>query len=182
MKRLDDYQQEFRDRLAAMPEEAPPPPWRPVDTVPIGGFTDGGYLPGSDTFLAISSMGRGLFDALTGEKIGRDRESHGDWMDHIQLTAQSIAPQAGIEVRIGGLSGGGLPLHTRDGWHLELTAPCWPYIAVFLEPPGVSVILEERAAGARKFFEDCEPHVVGFSPTGRSFVIGTSSELIFFTR
>jgi hypothetical protein len=169
-------------RLGKMPVIEPPHPWRSIAPVAIGGLTDGGYLPTSDIFLAVTSAGRGLFDTTTGEKIGRDREGRGDWLDSIQLTATSIAPHAGVQVRIAGLSGGGLPHSTRDGWHLEIAAPAWPKIAVFLEPLGSSVLVEHRAAGARKLFEDYEPRVVGFSDTGRSFVIATSDTLYFVAR
>ncbi|HWA24285.1 MAG TPA: hypothetical protein VG734_01325 [Lacunisphaera sp.] len=176
------HQEALRKRLSKMAVVQPPSPWRPVISVAIGGLADGGYLPDSDIFLAITSSGRGLFEAMTGKRIGRDREDGGAWIDEIQLTATSIAPHEDVQVRIAGLSGGGLPHSTRDGWRLEMAAPDWPRIAVFLQPLGCSVLVENRASGARKIFDDYEPRVVGFSETGRSFVIGTSDTLYFFGR
>ena len=85
-------------------------------------------------------------------------------------------------MRIAGLAGGGLPHSTSDGWHVEVASPDWPRVAVFLEPLGCSVLIEDRASDAQKLFEDYEPRVIGFSETGRSFVIGTSDTLYFFTR
>lgn len=177
-----NHQESLRKRLSKMPILPPQPPWRAMPPVAIGGFTEGGYLPSSDLFLAISSSGRGLFEAKTGEKIGRDRDESGAWLDPILLTAESIAPHADMRVRIAGLSGGGLPLSTRDGWTLEIAAPDWPETAVFLQPPGGSVLSERHASEARKIFADHEPRVVGFSETGQSFVVGTSHTLYFFTR
>jgi hypothetical protein len=176
------YQENMRRRLLKMPIVRPAAPWKPLPPVAIGGLTEGGYLPDSDDFLAITSAGRGLFDGTTGEKLGRDHDDSGSWIDEIHLVAASIAPKEGVQVKVAGLAGGGLPRSTKDGWRVESAAPDWPKEAVFLESIGSSVFIEDRAAGAQKIFEDYEPRVYGFSETGRSLVIGTSDTLYFFTR
>ncbi|MDP3070473.1 MAG: hypothetical protein Q8N18_09305 [Opitutaceae bacterium] len=179
---MNPYQEALRMRLAKMPITAPKEPWTSLPQIAIGGLREAGFLPGSDTLLVISSSGRGLFDALTGKRIGRDEEGSEKCLDEIRLTAVSIVPKEGIKVRVAGLAGGGLPLSTNDGWRVQEAAPDWPRMAVYLQPPGCSVFVEQRASGAQKIFEDCELRVCGFSETGRSLIVGTSDTLYIFTR
>lgn len=172
----------MRLRLSRMPITSPAPPWNAVQPAAVGGLTEGGFLSDSDMFLAITSSGRGLFDGMTGARIGRDHDDSRAWIDEIRLVADSISPKDGIQVKIAGLAGGGLPLSTSDGWHLELAAPDWPKHAFFLGSLGSCVFIESHAFTSRKIFEDYEPRVFDFSETGRCLVIGTSNTLYFFTR
>ncbi|CAL9278235.1 hypothetical protein SUDANB5_06766 [Streptomyces sp. SudanB5_2050] len=79
---LSAYQRALRDRLLAAPVIAPPAPWRPVFDyaygVPVGGLLGIGFAShpasGRDLVMVVSHDGHGLFDAVTGEKIARDRD------------------------------------------------------------------------------------------------------------
>lgn len=76
---LSDYQRQLRDRLLAAPVVPAPPPWEPVidGGTPIRGLQGIGFAvhPGNghDLVMVVSVDGLGLFDAVTGEKIARDR-------------------------------------------------------------------------------------------------------------
>ena len=154
----------------------PPAPWQRLPVYGIGGLIQVGYAAGSDLLLVLSSQGRGVFDCIAGDKLARDYDEAHDYFDPIRLTAVGFGPLAGQMIRVGGLFGGGLPLTTVDGWHLEAQARVWPMHSVFLSAPGAreSVCIGEDGA--------CELRACGFSETGRSFVIATSCELAMFTR
>ena len=154
----------------------PPAPWRRLPVFAIGGLFQVGYAAGTDLLLVLSSQGRGVFDCLVGEKLTRDYDEAHDFFDPIRLAAVGIGPLAGQSVRVGGLFGGGLPLTTADGWHLEAQARVWPTQLVFLSAPGSRESLCVGEDGA------CELRACGFSETGRSFVIATSCDLTIFAR
>ncbi|MGW4027238.1 hypothetical protein ACWEEL_38775, partial [Streptomyces sp. NPDC005009] len=79
---ISAYQRALRDRLLAAPVVPAPAPWRPVFEytygVAVGGLLGIGFAThpdsGHDLVMVVSSDGHGLFDAVTGEKIARDRD------------------------------------------------------------------------------------------------------------
>lgn len=79
---LSAYQQALRDRLLAAPVMPAPEPWRSVFDyeygAPVGGLLGIGFASdpesGHDLVMVVSRYGHGLFDAVTGEKIARDRD------------------------------------------------------------------------------------------------------------
>lgn len=154
----------------------PPAPWRRLPVYGVGGLFQVGYAAGTDLLLVLSSQGRGVFDCLAGEKLARDYDEAHDFFDPIRLTAAGFGPLAGQAVRVGGLFGGGLPLTTADGWHLEAQARVWPTHSVFLSAPASREPVCIGDDGA------CELRACGFSETGRSFVIATSCDLSMFAR
>ena len=50
----------------------PPWPWRLVVEVAVGGLHSIGFVPGTECVLVVSSAGRGLHRADTGERVARD--------------------------------------------------------------------------------------------------------------
>lgn len=127
----------MRDRLLAAPVVPAPEPWRRVFAyeygVPVGGLlgigsaTDPGT--GRDLVMVVSHDGHGLFDAVTGEKIARDRDPAPDdsTPDVVaDLSRPGPGPLTASRVRIAGLFGGGLHTTTEDGWSLEVVTPAWP--------------------------------------------------------
>lgn len=88
--------------------------------------------------MAVSRDGHGLFDAVTGEKIARDRDP--DPEDGAEAAADLSCPGLGpvteSRVHIAGLYGGGLHTTTADGWTLEIVTPDWPNDRVLLSRDG----------------------------------------------
>lgn len=77
---ITEYQQRLRDRYLAAPVMSAPDPRQPVldRRIPIGGLLGIGFVvhpdTGHDLVMVVSHNGHGLFDAVTGEKIARDRD------------------------------------------------------------------------------------------------------------
>lgn len=113
----------------------PPTPWRRIGAFGVGGLTEVGFGTESDLLLVISPQGRGVFDCESGEKVARNRDE-GDWQDTFALEADGIGPLAHRRIRTSGLSGGGLPLCTRDGWTVENFVLDWPDHTLLLVEPG----------------------------------------------
>ncbi len=136
---LTAHQAELRDRVLAAP--VAPAPWRSVfeGCAPVGGLLGIGFAThpenGHDLVMVVSSDGHGLFDAVTGERIARDRdpdpeESTPDAAP--DLSRPGLGPITGRRVHIAGLFGGGLHTGTGDGWVLEVVSPAWPHDRVLL--------------------------------------------------
>lgn len=112
---LSPYQQAMRQRLLAAPAVQAPEPWRRIAYAPVGELLGIGFAShpdtGEDLVMVVSHDGHGLFDAVTGEKIARDRdpdlEAGGPDADPA-LRCPGLGPVAGSRVRIAGLFGGGL--------------------------------------------------------------------------
>ena len=169
--------------VIAAPIGEPPSPWRPVGSSAVGGLTDIGFAPHSDLLLVVSSQGRGVFDCLTGERVSRDASvpsgSEPDWFDTFELVAEGIGPIAKHPIRTAGLHGGGLALLTRDGWSVERLVFDWPDETLLLCHPW------KHGYKPGEFVKVAVDSVVrawGFSPTGRSLVLATSSDVTLWSR
>jgi hypothetical protein len=165
------------------PVGQPPSPWKLAGGSAVGGLSDVGFAPGSDLLLVVSSQGRGVFDCLTGERVARDRSvpegASPDWQDPFELWAVGIGPLAGQHIRTAGLSGGGLSVATRDGWSVERLALEWPDETLLLRRGwGFGYRPDEIF----KIAVHSEVRAWGFSPTGRSLVYATSSDLAIWSR
>ncbi|MEU6348707.1 hypothetical protein ABZ896_05210 [Streptomyces sp. NPDC047072] len=189
---ITTYQQQLRERYLAATVTPAPEPWRPVldHTTPIGGLLGIGFAvhpdSGHDLVMVVSSDGHGLFDAVTGEKIARDRDPDLDTSTpdaHPDLTCPGLGPIAGVPVRIAGLFGGGLHSTTPDGWTLDVVSPDWPHDRVILSADGGSHNGPAGGTWWHVFHSDhSELRAAGFSPTGRTLTVATSSDLTLWTR
>ncbi|MFF0066527.1 hypothetical protein ACFYRC_34345 [Streptomyces sp. NPDC005279] len=190
---ISKYQQQLRDRLLAAPVMPAPPPWRLVADrrTPIGGLLGVGFAAhpdtGHDLVMVVSTDGHGLFDAATGEKIARNRDPdpESSTPDAVpDLSCPGLGPIAGVRVCIAGLFGGGLHTTTPDGWTLEVVSPDWPNDRVLLSTDGG--LPHEGPVGERWWHvfhsEYSELRTVGFSPSGRTLAVATSSDLTLWTR
>lgn len=178
-----EHMAEVRQCIQALTTQPPPQPWKRVTSVAVGGLEAVGFAENSELLLVISTSGRGLFESSTGECIARDRKPpmHDcDWYDTVRLSALGIGPLANTPIKIAGLYGGGLRVSTEDGWQLSVIAPIWPDHRVILSPPFQS--LYTNLAASVQVFEDYHIRAYGFSETGRSFVIATSSDVTLFSR
>ncbi|MEU0113115.1 hypothetical protein ABZ137_05140 [Streptomyces bobili] len=191
---LSGYQLAMRDRLLAAPVVPAPSPWRPVfgsSLVAVGGLLGIGFAvhPGSgnDLVMVVSQDGHGLFDAVTGERIARDRDpTPGDATPDgsEDLSCPGPAPIAGTRVRIAGLFGGGLHSGTGDGWSVEVVQPAWPNERVLLSR---GEGLPHRGPHGEKWWHVFHAswstfRAAGFSPSGRTLAVATSSDLTLWSR
>ncbi|GAA2092966.1 hypothetical protein GCM10009759_19060 [Kitasatospora saccharophila] len=190
---ISDHQQRLRERFRSVPVLAPPAPWQPVvdRRTPIGGLLGIGFASapddGRDLVMVVSAGGHGLFDAATGEKIARDRDPDPDGSTpdaEPDLSCPGLGPLAGTRVRIAGLFGGGLHTSTRDGWTLEVVSPEWPNHRVLLSVDGG--LPHDGPHGEQWWHvfhsEHSELRAAGFSPSGRTLAVATSSDLTLWTR
>ncbi|MGW2291473.1 hypothetical protein [Streptomyces phaeochromogenes] len=192
---LSAYQQALLDRLLAAPVTPAPEPWRPVFAyeygVPVGGLLGIGFAShpesGHDLVMVVSGDGHGLFDAVTGEKIARDRapDPEDSTPDAVaDLTCPGLGPIAGSRVHIAGLFGGGLHTTTEDGWTLEAVTPAWPNGRVLLSVDGGLPHSGPYGDQWWHIFHSTysELRAFGFSPSGETIAVATSSDMSLWTR
>ncbi|MEU7033087.1 hypothetical protein ABZ958_05305 [Streptomyces sp. NPDC046237] len=190
---LTPYQQKLRDRILAAPQVAAPAPWRPVfDTcAAVGGLVGIGFgvdpESGEDLVMVVSHAGHGLFDATTGERIARDpypEPEEGELPDGPDLSCPGLGPLAGTRVRIAGLYGGGLHSTAPGGWHVEVVGPDWPNERVLLGADGGMPHSGPHGEKWWHVFHSrwSELRAVGFSPSGRTLAVATSSDLTLWSR
>lgn len=170
-------------RIRGAPTSELPSPWYRTGEFGVGGLTDVGFGRGTDLLLVISSQGRGVFDCVTGVRVARDYDE-GDWQDILVLEAEGIGPLAHSQVRTAGLHGGGLSLCTRDGWTAEDFVLDWPDHTLLLVQPGSWAYGDAfgKPAEFTKVAVESETRAWGFSPTGESLILATSSDLTIWNR
>ncbi|WP_049578678.1 hypothetical protein [Streptomyces sp. SBT349] len=188
-----EYEVQLRDRFLAAPLSPAPAPWRPAFhprlATPIGGLLGIGFAsdPGSgqDLVMVVSQGGHGVFDTTTGKLVARDRDPDPDISDPAgpHLTCPGLGPLAGTPVRIAGLHGGGLHATTDDGWSLDVVSPDWPHHRILLSTDGG---LCHGPAGGVWWHIHHTSHsplrTAGFSPTGHTLAVATSTDLTILTR
>ncbi|MGW6562821.1 hypothetical protein [Streptomyces hydrogenans] len=188
---LSPYQEALRRRLLAAPVVPAPAPWRSVfgGHAAVGGLTGIGFGvdpgTGHDLVMVVSHAGYGVFDAVTGERIARDSDPEDDGPDGTpDLSCPWIGPLAGRRVRIAGLSGGGLHSTGGDGWTVDVEAPDWPHHRVLLSDNGGNWHRPPHTEGWWHVLHSTWStlRTVGFSPSGRTLAVATSSDLTLWTR
>jgi hypothetical protein len=87
-------------------------------------------------------------------------------------------------VHIAGLYGGGLHTTATGGWHVEVVSPAWPNDRVLLSRGSGMPHPEPHREGWWHIFHSCysELRAVGFSPSGRTLAVATSSDVTLWTR
>ena len=159
-----------------------PDPWKLVATFAVGGLRSVGFDRESENLLVVSSQGRGVIDCLTGEKVARDYEEF--YENEPKLEAQGIGILSNRTIRMSGLFGGGLPNITEDGWQLECVTLKWPEQMLILLPPSSHLYgsVTGHSDTMTKIFEDSCIRAYGFSYTGWSLIIATTSDVTVFGR
>jgi hypothetical protein len=178
MQHLDS----LKRKLAGAKASPPPLPWRKGAVLAVGGLRAVGFDRHSDQLLVVSSQGRGVVDCISGQKLARDDEEYFEGEEHLE--AKGIGPLTGKLIHMAGLHGGGLPIVTEDRWTLEVLTLDWPTKEVFLFEPGSWLYgsLYSKPDNFAKLASESEVRACGFSHTGRSLVIATSSELTIYNR
>ncbi|MDX8034157.1 hypothetical protein SK803_28395 [Lentzea sp. BCCO 10_0856] len=185
---LTDRQLGLRAKFLAAPTVPAPPPWRPADShvIAVGGLLGVGFAtdPGSgrDLLLVASTRGLGLFDTVTGERLARDNEPDSGWPDDNDLTCQGIGPIARRRVPMAGQEGGGL--HTgAEGWSVDVASPDWPNERVLLSTGSPYTGGEHGETWWHIYHSRySELRAAGFSPSGMTLVVATSSDVNLWTR
>lgn len=171
-------------QLSELELSEPPKPWVLKNWYSVGGLMDVGFQPSSDLLLVISSSGgRGVFDCLTGAKVNRDEDLE-FYFDAQSLIVASIEPMIEPLIGTAGLHGGGLAKGTNDGWSLDFDPTKWPSTNVYLLGGFQSLFWQKDGEEYNVTFlaENMDVRVLGFSPTGQSFIIGTPSDLAIYSR
>lgn len=189
---ITEYQQKLRERYAAAPVMRAPEPWRPVldRQTPIGGLLGIGFAvhpdSGHDLVMVVTNDGHGLFDAVTGEKIARERDPDPETSTpdaSPDLTCPGFGPIEGTRVHIAGLFGGGLHSTTPDGWTLDVVNPEWPHDRVILSTDGGAHKGPPGGTWWHVFHSEySELRAAGFSPSGLTLAVATSSDLTLWVR
>lgn len=174
-------------RFAALDALAPaaemPAPWTIVAVVAVGGLTHAGFADSTDLLLAISPSGRSVFECRDATRVVRDDEDA--VIDAGNLTTAGIGPLTDRTIRLSGLSGGGFPTRTSDGWGLERNPAAWPDDEIFLSAPGQTLLWsppDEPLRLTKLAGFAAELRAYGFSPTGNSFVVATAADITIATR
>lgn len=177
-----DHLEPVRKKVRAAPVLAPPVPWSLITAAAVGGLTAVGFADDSELLLVLSHQGRGVFDCRTGERVARDRsvDDMNAWYGADHLIGIGIGPLAGRHLRMAGLNGGGVPTITTDGWSAERLAIDWPDEYLLLVEAYGSIYQD----GARftKLAVEREVRTFGFSYTGKSLIMATSSDVTVFGR
>jgi hypothetical protein len=176
--RLDPLRSELRALLIG----PPPKPWSLLATLAVGGLREVGFDRHSELLLVVSSAGRGVIDCTNATKVARDDSEY--YEGEAILEATGIGPLQGTIIRMAGLYGGGLPTRTTDGWSVEVLALDWPVEEVILLEPKSFLYgsLNGKATSFHKIGSESEIRACGFSYSGRSLVIATTSAISVFRR
>jgi hypothetical protein len=156
--------------------------WQLITSIAVGGLRAVGFDRHADLLLIVSSQGRGVIDCLSGKKIARDDEEYYEGEEHLE--AEGIGILEGKTIQMAGLFGGGLPLTTTDDWQLEIVCLNWPIEDLILVTPGSDLYGSTHNYPDRfeKIFSDSCIRAAGFSHSGRSLVIATTSDVTIYGR
>ncbi|MGB3759318.1 MAG: hypothetical protein WBA07_23550 [Rivularia sp. (in: cyanobacteria)] len=171
----------FKRKLLNLEIQKPLPPWKFKTAILVGGLCSVGFDRDTDNLLIVSHSGRGVVDCSTCKKIARDREYY---YENKYLEAEGIGCLSGKIIKMAGIDGGGLPTSTEDGWCLELVTINFPQEMIFLVEPGSDLysMTYNRSDNFTKIEQRESIRAYGFSYTGQSFIIATSSDLIIYNR
>jgi len=172
----------LRAKLRSLKLVQPPSPWREIAIVSVGGLRAVGFDRESDLLLVVSFAGRGVIDCLTGQRIARDDANY--FEDTTFLEAEGIGLLKGHTLRVTGLHGGGLPITTEDGWSVKILGREWPELEVLMIEPNASLYASppREPSGFHKVAVESELRACGFSYTGRTLIVASSSDIIIFGR
>ena len=169
-------------RIDSAPMNCEPSPWRRFDHA-VGGLTDIGFADDTDFLIVLSGQGRAVFGCTSGERVERDYDTDFP-QDYRNLTASGFGVLDGQTIRTVGLAGGGLARGTNDGWYVHRFTFHWPEEILLMTPPGHCIYGNVASMGSDfyRLGSELEVRAFGFSPTGRSLVIATGSDLAILTK
>ncbi|MBV6621542.1 MAG: hypothetical protein KI793_01080 [Rivularia sp. (in: Bacteria)] len=176
-----EHLEPLKRKLLSLKIEKPPPPWQLKSVIAVGGLTSVGFDRDTENLLIVSHQGRGVVDCATGEKTARDCQ---DYYENQYLEAEGIGCLSGKMISMAGLLGGGLPVSTDEGWSLESVTVNFPEEMILLVEPGSDLygLTCNQPDNFTKIEQQATIRAYGFSYTGQSFIIATSSDLTIYNR
>lgn len=152
----------------------------------IGGLREIGFLENSDVLMVLSSQGRGIFNCLTAERIERDsRDYYTNKWNPENGNVKGVGEYENENFICGGFEYPDiLSKETSDGFTTEIKTKKFKFLfpedanagTLFIHSPDKKMKIE--IAQSDYGFD----RAYGFSPTGKSFVFSTSSEIEFWIR
>lgn len=185
---MSDITEKLKNRVIAMPEMAPPLPWRKVCHRNVSTLVGVGYDKDSDLILIDHYDGPEIIDALTGQSIDVSDDEI-SFEESLKLQAKGFGPLEGKNISMQGVYGGGLPRITKDGWQFEsIHVDCYCMDLILVHPGSVLFNWEgsqykdscDRIWDASKELHSVRCH--GFSYTGKSFVIATEGDFVIYAK
>lgn len=155
--------------------------WVQKTTCAVGGLREVGFTKDSKYLMVLSGQGRGIFDALSGEKLIRDHSDYymDEWDDETAIV-RGFEFLDGVEVICGGFEAPN-PLRqtTKDGWQIVIEKEKrldWKQDNV-----DSTVLYLVNNQQEQSIEIDYSPYgydrAIGFSDSGGTFVLATSSEV-----
>jgi len=160
--------------------------WKKRNEWAVGGLTEIGFQPNTDLLLVLSSQGRGLFDCVKGEKIARNNNSiYAEICVEDTGKVKGIGILEGTTIQCGGFEFPDiLSKTTNDGWTVKIQKEIrsnWELKEVLTDVMYLQNKQLNKEIEVNVFYYNIN-RAYGFSDTGNSFVIGTSSELKIWNR
>jgi len=160
--------------------------WHKTGNWAIGGLQEIGFNSNSDLLMVLSSQGRGIFDCVKNEKIGRDYFDYymENWDSDLGIV-EGFGILKDEKIKCGGFEAPDiLKKETKDGWKIKIEKairPNWKKEDVmsnvlYLTNKEINEKIEIY------YFHSKIDRGYGYSETGNSFVIGTSSNLLIWNR
>lgn len=176
-----EHLEPLKRKLLTLEVEKPPPPWELKTVISVGGLCSVGFDRGTENLLILSHQGRGVVDCFTGKKTARDYE---DYYQNKYLEAEGIGCLKGKLINMAGLLGGGLPIITEDDWCLESVTIYFPEEMILLIEPGSDLygMTCNRPDNLTKIGQQAAIRAYGFSHTGQSLIVATSSDVTIYNR
>ena len=160
--------------------------WQKRNIWAIGGLREIGFKSNSDLLMVLSSQGRGIFDCKKDEKVERDNFDYymEKWDSDLGIV-EGFGILKNEKIKCGGFeSPDVVQKETDDNWTVEIRSeirPDWQKKKIMADV----VYLRNRATNERievNIFHNGIDRGYGFSDTGNSFVVGTSSEITIWNR
>ncbi|MGJ3227083.1 hypothetical protein ACQEUV_17225 [Micromonospora aurantiaca (nom. illeg.)] len=187
---MREHQQQLRDRFLAAQVMPTPEPWLALPTphkyIPVGGLLGVGFA--QRRRHPHGRLPRRPRPVRSGQRARRPPAIANPIRTSVfrpgrTCPAPGFGPLADTRVRIAGLFGGGLHTTTEDGWTVDIVAPDWPDERAMLSINGD---IYRGTVGTHWWpivdSNYSELRAAGFSASGRTLVVATSSDITLWHR
>lgn len=160
--------------------------WQKRNIWAIGGLREIGFKSNSDLLIVLSSQGRGIFDCEKDEKVERDNFDYymEKWDSDLGIV-EGFGILENEKIKCGGFEAPDvIKKETNDNWTVEIRSeirPNWQKKKLKADV----MYLRNRTTNEKieiDVFHYGINRGYGFSDTGNSFVVGTSSEITIWNR
>ena len=160
--------------------------WKKISYQSVGGLRELGFIENSDALMVLGGGGRTIFNALTGEKIARDRRDYyAESWDSKTGIVEGFDLYKGQNIICGGFEYPDRVLKkTFDDWMIAIKSETRPDYKNDLKEAEVMYLVN---SGIESVIEVDVYHysitrAYGFSNTGRSFLTAHSHGINFWIR